>query len=145
MKVSIDISTEYKDPFAVIHTDKVTDEVQRAVDLLGANETPVTAFRNEEDIVVLKPEEIYMVRVEDGDTIIYGAKTQYRSRRRLYELSSQLGSKFMQISKTTLINLSYMDSIEPGFSGTLLLKLKNGNKDYVSRKYLPEFKRYLGL
>lgn len=145
MKVSIDISTEYKDPFAVIHTDKVTDEVQRAVDLLGANETPVTAFRNEEDIVVLKPEEIYMVRVEDGDTIIYGAKTQYRSRRRLYELSSQLGSKFMQISKTTLINLSYMDSIEPGFSGTLLLKLRNGNKDYVSRKYLPEFKRYLGL
>ena len=145
MKVSIDISTEYKEPFAVIHTDKVTDDVQRAVDLLGANETPVTAFRNEEDIVVLKPEEIYMVRVEDGDTIIYGAKTQYRSRRRLYELSSQLGSKFMQISKTTLINLSYMDSIEPGFSGTLLLKLRNGNKDYVSRKYLPEFKRYLGL
>lgn len=145
MKVSIDISTEYKDPFAVIHTDKVTDEVQRAVDLLGANETPVTAFRNEEDIVVLKPEEIYMVRVENGDTIIYGSKTQYRSRRRLYELSSQLGSKFMKISKTTLINLSYMDSIEPGFSGTLLLKLKNGNKDYVSRKYLPEFKRYLGL
>jgi DNA-binding LytR/AlgR family response regulator len=38
-----------------------------------------------------------------------------------------------------------MDSIEPGFSGTLLLKLRNGNKDYVSRKYLPEFKRYLGL
>ena len=145
MKVSIDISTEYKEPFAVIHTDKVTDEVQRAVDLLGANETPVTAFRNEEDIVVLKPEEIYMVRVEEGDTIIYGAKTQYRSRRRLYALSSQLGSKFMQISKTTLINLSYMDSIEPGFSGTLLLKLRNGNKDYVSRKYLPEFKRYLGL
>ncbi|MBR3700309.1 MAG: LytTR family transcriptional regulator [Clostridiales bacterium] len=145
MKVSIDISTEYKEPFAVIHTDKVTAEIQRAVDMLGTNETPVTAFRNEEDIVVLKPDEVYMVRVEDGDTIIYGAKSRYRSRRRLYELSEQLGSKFMQISKTTLVNLSYMDSIEPGFSGTLLLKLKNGSKDYVSRKYLPEFKKYLGL
>jgi len=145
VKVSIDISAEYKEPFAVIHTDKVTAEIQRAVDMLGTNETPVTAFRNEEDIVVLKPDEIYMVRVEDGDTIIYGAKSRYRSRRRLYELSEQLGSKFMQISKTTLVNLSYMDSIEPGFSGTLLLKLKNGSKDYVSRKYLPEFKKYLGL
>ena len=145
MKVSIDISSEYKEPFAVIHTDKVTDEIQRAVDMLGTNETPVTAFRNEEDIVVLKPDEIFMVRVEDGDTIIYGAKSSYRSRRRLYELSEQLGKKFMQISKTTLVNLSYMDSIEPGFSGTLLLKLKNGSKDYVSRKYLPEFKKYLGL
>ena len=145
MKVNIDISAEYKEPFAVIHTDKVTDEIQRAVDMLGTNETLVTAFRNEEDIVVLKPDEIYMVRVEDGDTIIYGAKSRYRSRRRLYELLEQLGSKFMQISKTTLVNLSYMDSIEPGFSGTLLLKLKNGSKDYVSRKYLPEFKKYLGL
>ena len=137
MKVNIDISAEYREPFAVIHTDKVTEEIQRMIDIFSNSETPVTALQNEEDIVV--------VRVENGDTVIYGAKQKYRSRKRLYELASQLGKQFMQISKTTLINLSYMDSIEPGFSGTLLLKLKNGDKDYVSRKYLPEFKKYLGL
>ena len=145
MKVSIDISPEYKEPFAVIHTDKVTDEIQRMIDIFSSSETPVTALMNEEDIIVLQPGDIYMVRVEDGDTIIYGQKLRFRSRKRLYELSGQLGRQFMQISKTTLINLSYMDSIEPGFSGTLLLKLKNGCKDYVSRKYLPEFKKYLGI
>ena len=145
MKVKIDISAEYKEPFAVIHTDKVTNEIQRIIDVLGTSEAPVTALKNEEDIIVLQPKDIYMVRVEDGDTVIYGARERYRSRKRLYELASQLGKQFMQISKTTLVNLSYMDSIEPGFSGTLLLKLKNGNKDYVSRKYLPEFKKYLGL
>ena len=145
MKVNIDISAEYKEPFAVIHTNKVTDEIQRMIDIFSNSETPITALQNEEDIVVLQPKDIYMVRVENGDTVIYGAKQKYRSRRRLYELADQLGKQFMQISKTTLINLSYMDSIEPGFSGTLLLKLKNGDKDYVSRKYLPEFKKYLGL
>ena len=145
MKVSIDISPEYKEPFAVIHTDKVTDDIQRMIEIFSSSETPVTALMNEEDIIVLQPREIYMVRVEDGDTIIYGQKLRFRSRKRLYELSGQLGRQFMQISKTTLINLSYMDSIEPGFSGTLLLKLKNGCKDYVSRKYLPEFKKYLGI
>ena len=145
MKVNIDISAEYKEPYAVIHTDKVTDEIQRMIDVFSNSETPVTALQNEEDIVVLQPREIYMVRVEDGDTVIYGARQKYRSRKRLYELAQQLGKQFMQISKTTLINLSYMDSIEPGFSGTLLLKLKNGDKDYVSRTYLPEFKKYLGL
>lgn len=145
MKVNIDISAEYKEPFAVIHTDKVTDEIQRMIDIFSNSETPVTALQNEEDIVVLQPKDIYMVRVENGDTVIYGARQKYRSRKRLYELGDQLGKQFMQISKTTLINLSYMDSIEPGFSGTLLLKLKNGNKDYVSRKYLPKFKKYLGL
>ena len=145
MKVSIDISAEYKEPYAVIHTDKVTDEIRRIVDLFSGNETPVTALQNEEEIVVLQPKEIYMVRIEGGDTVIYGEKQKYRSRKRLYELADVLGKQFMQISKTTLINLSYIDSIEPGFSGTMLMKLKNGNKDYVSRKYLPEFKRYLGL
>lgn len=145
MKVNIDISAEYKEPYAVIHTDRVTDEIRRIVDLLGSNETPVTALQNEEEIVVLKLQEIYMVRIEGGDTVIYGEKQKYRSRKRLYELAEILGKQFMQISKTTLINLSYIDSIEPGFSGTMLMKMKNGNRDYVSRKYLPEFKRYLGL
>ena len=145
MKVSIDLSAEYKEPYAVIHTDKVTDEITRIIDMFSNNETPVTALQNEEEIVVLQPKEIYMVRIEGGDTVIYGEKQKYRSRKRLYELSELLGKQFMQISKTTLINLSYIDSIEPGFSGTMLMKLKNGNKDYVSRKYLPEFKRYLGL
>jgi hypothetical protein len=145
MKVSVDISAEYKEPYAVIYTDKVTDEIQRMIDIFSTSETPITALQNEEDLIVLQPKEIFMVRVEDGDTIIYGEKNKYRSRKRLYEIGQQLGKQFMQISKTTLINLSYMDSIEPGFSGTLLLKMKNGCKDYVSRKYLPEFKKYLGL
>ena len=145
MKVSIDLSAEYKEPYAVIHTDKVTDEITRIIDMFSNNETPVTALQNEEEIVVLKPNEIYMVRVEGGDTVIYGEKQKFRSRKRLYELAEQLGKQFMQISKTTLINLTYIDSIEPGFSGTMLMRMKNGSKDYVSRKYLPGFKRYLGL
>ncbi len=145
MKVSVDISPEYKEPYAVIYTDQMTDEIRRMIEILGANETPITALQNEEDLVVLQPKEIFMVRVENGETVIYSEKNRYRSRKRLYELGQQLGKQFMQISKTTLINLSYMDCIEPGFSGTLLLKLKNGSKDYVSRKYLPDFKKYLGL
>ena len=145
MKVSVDISPEYKEPYAVIYTDQMTDEIRRMIEILGANETPITALQNEEDLVVLQPKEIFMVRVENGETVIYSEKNRYRSRKRLYELGLQLGKQFMQISKTTLINLSYMDCIEPGFSGTLLLKLKNGSKDYVSRKYLPDFKKYLGL
>ena len=144
MKVSIDLSAEYKEPYAVIHTDKVTDEITRIIDIFSNNDTPVTALQNEEEIVVLKPDEIFMVRIEGGDTVIYGEKQKYRSRKRLYELAEILGKKFMQISKTTLVNLSGIDSIEPGFSGKMLLKLKNGNKDYVSRKYLHEFKRYNG-
>lgn len=145
MKVSIELSPEYSEPYAIIYADKITDSIQRTLDIFGSNESPITAFKNENDIVILQPKEIYMVRVENKDTIIYGKEHRYRSRKRLYEMQQQLGAGFMQISKSTLVNLSYMSNVEVGFSGTLLLKLKNGCKDYVSRKYLPEFKKYLGL
>lgn len=145
MKVSVDMSPAYTEPYAVIYTDRITEEVQRLLDLFSSRESPITALLREEEIVILKSRDIYMVRVEDGDTILYGEKEQYRSRKRLYEISSQLGAGFMQISKSTLVNLSVMDSLEPGFGGGYLLKLKNGCQDYVSRRYLPEFKRYLGL
>ena len=145
MKVSVELSSEYNEPYAIIYADKLTDEIQKMIDILSANKTPITALQNEDNIVILQPDEIYMVRVEDGDTIIFGEKQKFRSRKRLYELEQQLGRHFMQISKSTLVNLAYMDSIEAGFNGTLLLKLKNGCKDYVSRTYLPKFKKYLGL
>lgn len=145
MKVNVDISPQYKDPYAVIYTERVTPDIQRMIDMLGSYDSPITALQRNGDIVILQPAEIYMVRVENTETIIYTERKQYRSRKRLYEIGEQLGNQFMQISKSTLINLSCMDSIEPGFSGTLLLKLKNGCKDYVSRKYLSEFKKYLGL
>ena len=144
MKVSVNISPDHTESYAVIYTNQMTDEIQHIIDFFNAGETPITAQHNEE-LIILQPDEIYMIRVENGETIIYGQFLNYRSRRHLYELKEQLGRKFMKISKTTLVNLSYMDCIEPGFSGTLLLKLKNGCKDYVSRKYLPEFKKYLGL
>ena len=144
MKVKVDVSQQYKESYVEIHTDKITDDIQRIIDLLNSGDSPIVGLRNEEDMVILKPEEIYMIRIEDGDTIVYTQNQQYRSRKRLYELSEQLGNRFMQISKSTLINLSYIDSIEPGFTG-LLLKLRNGNKDYVSRTYLKQLKNYLGL
>lgn len=145
MKVTVELSDKYKEPYAVIYTNRMTDSIQRIMDAVGLEDTLVTAYQNETNIVILQPKDIYMIRIEDKDTIIYGAKEKYRSRRRLYELADLLGKQFMQISKSTLINLSYMDSIEPGFAGTMVLKMKNGSKDYVSRKYLPEFKKYLGL
>ncbi|MBO4637434.1 MAG: LytTR family transcriptional regulator [Clostridiales bacterium] len=145
MRVSINISPEHKEPHAVIYADRMTDEIRRASDILGGDGSlPVTAQKDERT-VILKPEEIYMVRVEEKDTVIYGRTEKYLSRKRLYELSDMLGPGFFRISKGTLVNMSYLDSVEPGFGGTMLLKLKNGSRDYISRKFLPDFKRQLGL
>lgn len=144
MKVKIEISEEYDPAYAVIYTKAVTEEIQKVSDLLQQDNGPVTAY-SEDRLVVLQPEEIYMVRVEDETTVIYSKENKYKSRKRLKEIYAQAGDGFMQISKSTVINLKYLDSMEAGFGGTMVLKLKNGCKDYVSRFYLKALKQYLGL
>ena len=144
MKVNVELSKEFSPPHVTIYADAITDEVQRVIDVLDSKDIPLIV-QNKERMVVLKAEEIYMIRVEGGDTVIYTENKKYYSRRRLYEMLEQIGTCFMQISKQTVINLSCIKSIETGFGGTLLLKLKNGSSDYVSRKYLPNLKRYLGI
>lgn len=144
MKVKIELSEEYQPPYAVIYTNRMTEEIQKTVDLLGAGGAPLIV-QEKEHLLVLRPEEIYMIRVEEGKCMLYTKQKQYPSRRRLYELTAQLGSDFMQISKQTVVRLACIQSVEAGFSGTLFVKLKNGLSDYVSRKYLPDFKQYLGL
>ena len=67
MKVSIELSPEYSEPYAIIYADKITDSIQRTLDIFGSNESPITAFKNENDIVILQPKEIYMVREHRAD------------------------------------------------------------------------------
>lgn len=90
MKVSIELSPEYSEPYAIIYADKITDNIQRTLDIFSSNESPITAFKNENDIVILQPKEIYMVRVENKDTIIYGKEHRYRSRKDCTKCNSSL-------------------------------------------------------
>ena len=101
MKVNVEISPTYTEPYAVIYTSQMTDDIQRVIEALGNSESPITALLNEEELIILQPKDIYMVRVENGDTIIYAKQQKYRSRKRLYELGQHLGKQFMQMSKST--------------------------------------------
>ena len=89
MKVNVEISEAYKVPYAVIYTAEVTTDIQRAMDILGSEDAPITA-QNEDRIMILKAEDIYMVRVEGGKTVIYGKKDIWYSTKRLYEISGCL-------------------------------------------------------
>lgn len=144
LKVELKISKEVKEPYAVIYSDSLTDEITSAVMYLENTGKIITGEDNGR-IAVLQPSEIYMVRVENERTVIYGENKKFLSPKRLYQLEQQLGNGFMKISKSTVINLSHIKCVEPSFKGMMSLVMKNGLKDWISRKYLPDFKKYLGI
>jgi len=145
MKVEIKVLTEARDPYAVIFTKEITQEVRRMAAVLEMENAGVIPVMENERIIVLRPDEIYMVRVEQEKTVVYTETKRYDGNRRLYEFETMLGNGFIRISKGALVNLQYLDYAEPSLGGLMLLVLKNGCKDHISRKYLPVFKKHLGL
>lgn len=144
MKVELKISEDTKEPYVVIFTNSITEEIQKIIATFEMHEKVISANDNER-IIVLRPEEIYMVRIEQKEVVIYCESKKYTINKRLYELEDQLGKDFMRISKSTIINLKKIDCVEPSFNGMMYLLMKNGCKDYISRNYLPQFKKYLGI
>ncbi len=144
MRVEIRISPDVVEPYAVLYANQLTPELQELSARLGTEEKVFTAM-DEYRMVILQPEDIYIVRVEQDKTRILGKHKEFASNRRLYEWEEQLGKGFLRISKSAIVNLKYIDSVEPSFGGSLVLHMKNGSKDYISRKYLPSFKKYLRI
>lgn len=110
--------------------------------LRRANSGSKLIVYREEEQFFLDPEEIVYLETGTNRIIIYTAKDSYESRQKLYELKEQLSSfSFAQISKSTVVNIHSVKSIQAEFSGNYRVKLKNRPEILtISRKYFPEFR-----
>ena len=87
MQVKIEVSPEHTPPRAVIYTDRITPEIQRALDILQAKDSPVLAERDGRTFL-LSEQEVYMIRVVGGETKLYTKKEEFRTRKRSYRIFS---------------------------------------------------------
>lgn len=145
MKVEIKLTEQDHEPYAVIYAREITPAIRNAAMLLEQERPNVISVVDNERIIALQPEEIAMIRVENEKTSVYTKAKRYESSKRLYEFEETLGNGFMKISKSTIVNLKQIEYVEPSLGGLMLLVLKNGCKDHISRKYWPAFKKHLGL
>lgn len=147
MRVNIEVQEELAEPHAIIYTPFLCEQVQDAVRLLSntASGENRLVLQDQDKYVLIRPEDIFMVRFKDNRVVLYTEKRKYLSSQRLYQVEEELSPAFIRISKTTIVNTKYLESIEPSFNGTMLLKMQNDLSDYISRKYLPAFKRCIGL
>ena len=147
MRVDMNISKSIKEPYAVINTDELTPEIAALAREIAAfgNGRNVIIGNLDERMVIIEPEKIVLIRVESEKVYAVTEDETYRVGKRMYELLEVLGKEFMQVSKSAAINLSYLESVEPSFNGIMLLHMKNGEKEYISRKYVPGLRKYLGI
>ncbi|WP_458403157.1 LytTR family DNA-binding domain-containing protein [Methanobrevibacter sp.] len=146
MKVNLFVSRDIEEPYADIHTNELTDNVTRAVSILENEESSdMIAVKKGSDIALLEFSEIYMFRVEDKQVKVYTQSSEYLIKKPLYQVEEGLSSDFVRISKTTIVNFKKIQRVAPSLKGMMFIELKNGLKDNISRKYLPDFKNALDL
>jgi len=82
-----------------------------------------------------------------NDVFCVSSDKKYKVKEKLYELENKLEDYgFIRVSKSFVVNISKIDQIQPWFNGKFLLKMKDASQDLdVTRKYLKDFKNYLGL
>ena len=146
MKVNLFVSRDIEEPYADIHTNELTDNITKAMSILESDDSnEMLAVKRGSDIALLEFSEIFMFRVEDKQVNVYTENQEYIIKKPLYKVEETLTSDFVRISKTTIVNLKKIKRVAPSLKGMMFIELKNGLKDNISRKYLPEFKRALDL
>lgn len=145
MKLKVVVEPGLEEDYAEIHVREMTDEVTRVSECIQNKKPVITGLDEYERIVVIDNADIVSLHAEKKWCRIYTDASDYSCRKRLYEIENMLGRDYMRISKSIIVNLEKIESVEAVFNGMLLLRMKNGSKEYVSRTYLPRMKEYLGI
>lgn len=146
MKVDVRIDHNTKFPYAVIHTQSITDEVEKAIKALTANRTKYIMGYVNDKLAPLNPSEIIRFFTESKKVQAQTVKQVYEIRERLYQLEELLQpSEFIRISNSEIVNLHMIRDLELTFNGTYKINMKHNISTYSSRRYVNRLKRRLEL
>jgi len=122
--------------------DAEIEQILSAVSLTG---NTVAGVRGEETCFIPLKDILYFESVENK-VFFYTDGETYETSVKLYQLEEKFrNSKFARISKSMIANLDRFRSIRPEKNSRLTATLVNGERLTVSRQYIGEIKRKLGV
>ena len=142
MKVEIRIDPGCAEPKIVIHTDRMTDEIQSLVRQLSSPEPDVIPAQSGNGVALLDPEKIIRVYTERQKVCAQTAEGVYPLKFRLYEMEEKLrGHSFVRISSSELVNTKMITGMDFSLTGTIRVTLRGGITTYVSRRHVAGIKK----
>lgn len=144
MKIVIEEPADSSEDEVIIRCHEMTPELLRILALLKAQDALIAYDGNR--INRVRPSVIYYIETVDNRTFLYCKDKVYESKQKLYELEEALaGMDFLRASKSAIINLSKVRQLNPALSGRFEALLENGEKIIISRQYMGDLKKRLGI
>ena len=145
MRISVErIGRELEEAVAVRCHDPEAPWVKR-VQEAAAGARVVCGYRGGDRFRLLLSEVFYF-EVVDSASFLYTRKDVFEAREKLYEFERlTAGSAMFRCSKSMILNADKIDYVRPSLSGRFEAVLSNGEKVIISRRYVGELKRMLGV
>lgn len=140
MKLKIIENPEMEED-VVVQYRELTPAIEAAILKLQSLEIDVEERGVDKKIPI---ESILFFESEDDKVYAQTGQKHYLTRYKLYELETMLPSYFIRTSKSTIVNVLEIASVERTLSGSSTLYFFNSNKSgYCSRLYSGSLKRKL--
>lgn len=125
--------------------DSTINKLLAYISKFDKQEHSLLPIKTSDRIVTIKMNTLIKIEVQATSLTYYTTEEVVKTTGRLYQVLEVLNDNFVQVSRHSIINLNYLESIENGFAGNMIVMLANNLKTDVTRKYLPELEKELGL
>ena len=143
MKCTTVIDTE-RDEEILIFAHERTTLIEELEELAARGTTELIGYDGE-SIVKLNAADVYCITVQNDRVLAHTATETFRLRTRLYALEEALGNGFVKIHQSCIVNVKHIERFDTSIGGALRIQLKNGYRDYVSRRRLKSVKERIGF
>ncbi|MDF2587078.1 MAG: LytTR family transcriptional regulator [Anaerocolumna sp.] len=145
MKVVIEDIGPGEEEQIIIRCRNINDTIMKFISDLKMEQKKLVGLKDG-NMVMIEPQNVYYFEGVNNKVFIYCKQNVYETKLKLYEVEADYeNTDFVRVSKSIIINLSKIKSISPAYSGRFEALLFNGEKVVISRQYVPELKKKLGL
>ena len=145
MKITIEALADGAEEEIIIRTNTMDSDIINLIYAVKAGRNRITAFY-ENEIVQLDSKEVYYFESVDNKVYACCEKKVFEIKQKLYELEEiYKQTNFVRISKSMIVNISKVSKIVPMFNGRLECVLCNGEKVIITRQYVANLKKKLGI
>ena len=144
MKVTFKKIDRSENECAQINAWERTAAIENAIGLLENGEQIVMGYRDGESIPC-PISRIYYIETVDDKCFAYTRDDCIEIRSRLYEIEKDLDFRFFRCSKSMICNIRKIKSVKAEANARMRAVLLNGESILITRSYVKEMKKRLGL
>ncbi len=145
MKIIIEETNPGEEDQIIIRCRELNESILKIISELKMGQKKLAGCKDG-NITMIDLASIYYFEGVDNKVFMYCKQNIYETKFKLYEIEEEYkNTNFFRASKSVILNVMKIKSISPAYSGRFEALLFNGEKVAISRQYVPELKKKLGL